>query len=69
MRAERAGVASNAQADGTLLAVLRAEYVGGARVMWYMKDLVDRAQVAFILWQLRRRARSAVAWIRPRPNY
>jgi hypothetical protein len=37
--------------------------------MWYMKDLVDRAQVAFILWQLLRRARSAVAWIRPRQNY
>lgn len=22
--------------------------------MWYVKDLVDRAQVAFILWRLRR---------------
>jgi hypothetical protein len=27
--------------------------------MWYVKDLVDRAQVAFILWRLRRRGRSA----------
>jgi hypothetical protein len=26
--------------------------------MRYVKDLVDRAQVAFILWQLRRRGRS-----------
>lgn len=25
--------------------------------MWYVKDLVDRAQVAFILWRLRRRHR------------
>lgn len=25
--------------------------------MWYVKDLVDRAQVAFILWRLRRRSR------------
>lgn len=23
--------------------------------MWYVKDLVDRAQVAFLLWRLRRR--------------
>jgi len=26
--------------------------------MWYVKDLVDRAQVAFILWRLRRRHRA-----------
>jgi hypothetical protein len=26
--------------------------------MWYVKDLVDRAQVAFILWRLRRRGRA-----------
>jgi hypothetical protein len=26
-----------------------------AAPMWYMKGLVDRAQVAFLLWQLRRR--------------
>jgi hypothetical protein len=25
--------------------------------MWYVKDLVDRAQVAFLLWKLRRRQR------------
>jgi hypothetical protein len=30
--------------------------------MWYVKDLVDRAQVAFILWRLRRRGgRSSAA--------
>jgi len=23
--------------------------------MWYVKDLVDRAQVAFLLWRLRRK--------------
>jgi hypothetical protein len=28
--------------------------------MWYVKDLVDRAQVAFILWQLRRRGRHLI---------
>jgi hypothetical protein len=36
--------------------------------MWYMKDLVDRAQVAFILWQLRRRGRTAIGWL-ARRNY
>jgi hypothetical protein len=29
--------------------------------MWYVKDLVDRAQVAFILWRLRRRSRTVAA--------
>jgi hypothetical protein len=25
--------------------------------MWYVKNLVDRAQVAYLLWRLRRRQR------------
>ncbi len=29
--------------------------------MWYVKDLVDRAQVAFLLWRLRRRQRTLSA--------
>jgi len=27
--------------------------------MWYVKRLVDQAQVAFLLWRLRRRRRAA----------
>jgi hypothetical protein len=26
--------------------------------MWYVKDLVDRAHVLFLLWRLRRRQRA-----------
>jgi hypothetical protein len=31
-----------------------------AAAMWYVKNLVDRAQVAFLLWRLRRRRRVVV---------
>jgi len=31
--------------------------------MWYVKDLVDRAQVAFILWRLRRRQRGLTSGV------
>jgi hypothetical protein len=38
--------------------------------MWYMKDLVDRAQVALILWHLRRRrGRSTIGWLRTRSEH
>jgi hypothetical protein len=29
--------------------------------MWYVKDLLDRAQVAFLLWRLHRRRRAPLA--------
>jgi hypothetical protein len=29
--------------------------------MWYVKDLIDRAQVAFLLWRLHRRRRAVNA--------
>lgn len=28
--------------------------------MWYVKDLLDRAQVAFLLWRLRRHRRTSM---------
>jgi hypothetical protein len=31
----------------------RGSWVGNSK-MWYVKNLVDRAQVAFLLWRLRR---------------